>query len=122
METREITCINCPMGCALQVEIENGEVTQVTGNACPRGPLYAQKEVSAPRRTVTGTVCITGAVDEVVSCKTYPDIPKEMIGAVADAMSRVVVEAPVAIGDVLVENIANTGSNLVATHSLDARA
>ena len=35
--TKELICINCPMGCMLTAEVENGEVISVTGNTCPRG-------------------------------------------------------------------------------------
>lgn len=48
MEKRELTCIGCPMGCPLTVELENGAVTAVYGNTCPRGDAYARKEVTAP--------------------------------------------------------------------------
>ena len=30
--TKELICINCPMGCALTAEVENGEVISVSGN------------------------------------------------------------------------------------------
>ena len=30
MEKRNLTCIGCPMGCLLTVEMDNGEVTSVT--------------------------------------------------------------------------------------------
>ena len=56
MEKRELTCIGCPMGCPLTVELENGAVTAVYGNTCPRGDAYARKEVTAPTRIVTTTV------------------------------------------------------------------
>ena len=75
MEKRELTCIGCPMGCPLTVELENGAVTAVYGNTCPRGDAYARKEVSAPTRIVTTTVRVTGGVLAAVSCKTRTDIP-----------------------------------------------
>ena len=34
---REFTCIVCPNGCRLHTEVENGAVTSVTGNRCPKG-------------------------------------------------------------------------------------
>ena len=37
MEKRELTCIGCPLGCPLVVNMENGAVLSVTGNTCPRG-------------------------------------------------------------------------------------
>ena len=45
---RELTCIGCPMGCQLRVEMENGEVLSVTGNTCKHGDVYARKEVTNP--------------------------------------------------------------------------
>ena len=32
MSTRELTCIGCPLGCMLTVEMEGNEVVNVTGN------------------------------------------------------------------------------------------
>ena len=53
---QQITCINCPVGCRLQVVVENGEVKSVTGNSCNRGITYAKQECVAPRRMVTAVV------------------------------------------------------------------
>ena len=36
MEKRELTCIGCPLGCALTVTLEHGAVVSVAGNTCPR--------------------------------------------------------------------------------------
>lgn len=53
---RALTCIVCPIGCALTVdEAEDGRLT-VTGNRCPRGAVYAQEEIIAPKRVVTATI------------------------------------------------------------------
>ena len=60
MNIRELTCIGCPMGCQLTATLEDGVVTTVTGNTCPRGDAYARKECIHPARTVTGTVRVLG--------------------------------------------------------------
>ncbi len=121
METRNLTCINCPMGCQLSVVTDGGEVLSVAGNTCPRGEIYAKKEVTHPTRIVTSTVRVSGGVIPVVSVKTASDIPKESIGDVMDAVSRVCVSAPVHIGDVLLADAAGTGVPLVATKNVAAR-
>ena len=108
MEKRELTCIGCPMGCPLTVELENGAVTAVYGNTCPRGDAYARKEVTAPTRIVTTTVRVTGGVLAAVSCKTQTDIPKDKIFAVVRALKAVTVAAPVTIGQVVLPNAAAT--------------
>ena len=61
--TRNLTCIVCPRGCDLFVEIEDGKVISVGGNACRRGLSYAESECTHPVRTVTSTMaCEDGRV------------------------------------------------------------
>ena len=121
METRNLICIGCPMGCPLTVELENGAVARVTGNTCPRGDAYGRKEVTDPTRIVTSTVRGTGGALPAVSCKTRTDVPKDRIFAVVRALKDVEVPAPVAIGQVLLEDAAGTGVAVVATKNVPAR-
>ena len=79
MEERNLTCIGCPLGCALKVTIDGENVT-VTGNTCKRGADYGAKEVTHPTRIVTSTVCVKNGTIPMVSVKTAQDIPKEKIG------------------------------------------
>lgn len=121
MEKIELTCIGCPMGCPLVVEMENGAVSKVTGNTCPRGDAYGRKEVTNPTRIVTSTVRVEGGTLPVVSCKTRTDIPKGKIFDVARALKTVTVPAPVTIGQVLVDNVADTGVEIIATKNVGAK-
>ncbi len=120
MEKRELTCIGCPMGCMLTVSMENGEVTEVSGNTCPKGDIYARKEVVNPTRIVTSTVKITGGDKERVSCKTASDIPKSKIFEVMKDIDAACVKAPVHIGDVLVKDVAGCGVDVIATRNVEA--
>ena len=120
METRELTCIGCPMGCMLTVTMENGEVSEVKGNTCPKGDIYARKEVVNPTRIVTSTVKITGGDKERISCKTANDIPKDKIFQVMKDIDAAVVQAPKYIGDVLVKDVAGTGIDVIATRNVEA--
>ena len=117
-EIRNLTCIRCPMGCALTVTLEEGEVVSVAGNTCPRGAEYGRNEVAHPMRTVTSTVRVAGGIRPVVSCKTATEIPKNKIFEVMAAVNRAGMTAPVAIGDVIVHDIAGTGADLVATSNV----
>lgn len=120
MEKRTLTCIGCPLGCAVTVALNNGEITSVTGNTCKRGEDYAVKEVTHPMRIVTSTVRVTGGSLPVVSVKTGCDIPKEKIIDVMKCLAQVSVPAPVHIGDVILENVAQTGIHIVATKEVAA--
>ena len=112
---KNITCINCPMGCALTVEV-NGDEVKVTGNTCKRGEIYGKQEVTNPKRVVTSLVRIKDGA--VVSCKTNQPINKADIFKVLEDLRHVEVEAPVRIGDVLVKNVHDTGADIVATSNV----
>ena len=115
MNTRELICIGCPLGCNITVSMENEEVTAVTGNTCPRGDAYARKEVTNPTRIVTSTVRVSGGNACMVSCKTASDIPKGKIFDVTAALTGLTVPAPVHIGDVLLADVAGTDVAVIAT-------
>lgn len=114
-----LTCIGCPMGCALTVTMENGSVISVTGNTCKRGADYGRKEVTNPTRIVTSTVRCSSGHLPCVSCKTASDIPKGKIFDVMKALEGVSIHAPVHIGDVLVKNIAGTSVDIIATRNVE---
>ena len=120
MEHKDLTCICCPLGCQITVELENGEVVSVTGNTCMRGDDYARKEVTSPTRIVTSTVKVTGGKSSMVSVKTKSDIPKEKIFECVKALKEVEVQAPIAIGDVVLSNVAGTGVDIVATKDVES--
>lgn len=113
--TRELTCIVCPIGCNLKVELDGDKVLKVEGNTCPRGVVYANNECTNPMRTITTTVrCKNGALLPV---KTKSPIPKAKMFEAMEIINRVSPEAPVATGDVILEDV--FGSELVATANLD---
>ena len=116
--TREITCINCPVGCRMKVEIENGQVTNVTGNTCKRGDAYARQECVAPMRMVTAVVPLSNR-KMPLSVKTRTPIPKEKIKECMTALSGASVCAPVRIGDVVCGNICGTGVDIIATKNIE---
>ncbi len=120
MEKKELTCIGCPMGCALTVEMDNGVVVSVSGNTCKRGDVYARKEVTHPTRIVTSSVYVTGGEIPMVSVKTKNDIPKEKIMDIMAALENVSVAAPVKIGDVVVADVCGTGVDIIATKEVAA--
>ena len=118
MSTVNLICIGCPLGCPLTVEMEGNEVKSVSGNTCPRGDAYAKKELTNPTRIVTSTVRVSGGKLAMVSVKTQSDIPKDKIFDCVKALKDIEVKAPVKIGDVIVENVAGTGVNIIATKNV----
>ena len=119
METRELTCINCPMGCRVTVTMDGDTVISVTGNTCKRGDTYARAEVTAPVRTVTTTIRVIGGSTDRVSCKTQLPVPKDKIFDVMEEINKASCSAPIAIGDVLIDDCAGTGIPVVATKAVE---
>ena len=119
MEEKNLICIGCPMGCPLTVKMEHGEVVSITGNTCKRGEIYGRKEVTNPTRIVTSTVRVSGGSIDMVSVKTKEDIPKGKIFECVKALKGIEVPAPVHIGDVILENVADTGVDIVATKNVE---
>ncbi|MBR6100961.1 MAG: DUF1667 domain-containing protein [Ruminococcus sp.] len=110
---RELTCIGCPMGCELTVEVENGEAVSVSGNTCKIGENYARSEISAPTRVVTTT-----AISEQgrpVPVKTAGNVPKSKIFEVVEQIKNTHPKLPVALGDIIVPDAAGTGIDVKAT-------
>jgi CxxC motif-containing protein len=116
-KSRDFTCISCPLGCSVTVTPVN-EGLSVSGNECRLGEEYTLQEYRDPRRILTGTVIITGADLPRLPVKTDGAIPKSMIPDAAEALSRIVVNAPVQCGAVLEQNFAGSGVNLIATRDL----
>lgn len=120
-QIKQLTCICCPMGCPLEVKTENGQIISVSGNTCKRGDEYARKEITAPARTVTTTVKVKNGSINAVSVKTETDIPKEKIFDCICALKQVTLNAPVHIGDVVLENVAGTNVNIIATKNVEIK-
>lgn len=110
---RLFTCIVCPKGCQMTAVLEGAEVLSVTGNACPRGKVYAENECKNPVRTVTSTVFCEGGA--IVSVKTKDSVPKGKVFEVMKEINTIVAPRDTKIGDIIKENVADTGVSVVAT-------
>lgn len=116
-----LTCICCPMGCALTVtQHDNGEIF-VEGNSCPMGDKYGRQEVVNPVRMVTSTVFVDRGELQMVSVKTSNSVPKDKVKDVVKALASLHVAAPVHIHDVLVKNILDLGVDIIATGEVGLR-
>jgi CxxC motif-containing protein len=107
----QFICIGCPVGCELTVTA--GPDPEVTGNACPIGARYGKEEVTHPTRMVTSSVRV--GEFQMLSVKTERPIPKNKIWDCVAAIKEARPTLPVAVGDVILRDVAGTGVNVVAT-------
>lgn len=113
---RELTCIVCPKGCQLKVELDGKKVVSVSGNTCKRGAVYAETECTAPMRTLTTTAPVEGG--GVVPVKTDRTVPKELLFECMELVNAACVPADARLGYVVIENILGTGANVVTTRNV----
>jgi len=113
-----VVCIRCPKGCMLRISLEAGEV-KVYGNECPLGEAFGKAEAENPHRIVSSTVKVRGACISRLPVRTEKPVPKAKIREVIKSLRGIVVEAPVRRGQVIVDNVAGTGVNVIAERSLE---
>lgn len=112
---KKLICIVCPRGCHLTVDTE---LEKVEGNTCKRGEVYGLNEVKNPTRIVTSTVKIDNCNNMVVPVKTKEPIPKEMIFDVMKEINKASISLPIKVGDIIIDNILNTGVDVVSTKTI----
>lgn len=111
----ELVCIKCPMSCKLKVDNFDERIS-VQGNNCMRGELFARQEYIEPKRIVTSLVKVIEGDKPVLPVKTSAPVIKKNIKAVLNKISKITVNAPVNIGDIVFKDI-DVGVDLVATSS-----
>jgi len=111
-------CIGCPLGCRLEVEEIAGEIVEVRGQSCKKGDQFARQEHKDPRRVVTTTVAIRGALHPRLPVKTAGDVPKGEVQAVCARLHTLTLEAPVRVGEVILADVLGTGVDVVASRDL----
>lgn len=115
---REMICISCPIGCHLTAEWESEEDISISGNKCNRGEVYGREEILAPKRVVTATVAVDSELMARVPVKTDQALLKEHIDPLLEKLYSLRLNPPVACGDVVIDNVAETGVKVVATRSI----
>ena len=117
-EEKSVVCIMCPLGCEVKVEVTDDEITNIKGYACENGKEYAEQEISSPTRTVMSVVkCVNGDFP-TISVKTSEPIQKDKIKDVMSAISDIEIEAPVSVGDKILENVCGSGVDIIATRKV----
>lgn len=118
--TKEYTCIVCPNGCEILADCSEGiENVKITGASCKRGEAYVMQELTDPRRTISTSVAVKDGVLPIVSVRLTKPVPLGKIRETAEQIHKIVLDAPVKSGTVILENIAGTDSCVITTKSVD---
>ena len=125
IETLQFNCTTCPSECLLTVEVERdasgnvAEVRSVTGNNCPRGDKFAHQELTCPMRVLTTTVAVSGGDEVLLPVRTAEAIPLELHAQAMDLIRGLAVNAPIHMGNVVLENLLDTNIDLIASMDID---
>lgn len=114
---KELTCIGCPRGCRLEIELTGSEYC-VTGNSCSRGREFAISEMTAPKRMVCSTVRTVFEETPVLPVRVSEDIPKERIFDVMGQINEVTVTERIGRGDVVIKNVLGLGVDVISASDL----
>ena len=113
-----IICTVCPRGCEITAEYTCREDAVITGFTCKRGEKYAYDECFAPKRVFTSSVRIDAAGRRMLPVRTLGPIDRDMLIPCARETASIRVHMPVRAGDVIRENFLGTGSDLIASMTL----
>jgi CxxC motif-containing protein len=118
---KNLTCIECPLGCPLAIDVENCRVVGVTGNKCPKGEEYARAEIENPVRIVTSCVLAQGLEIKMVPVRTDGPVSKGRLMEVMEVIKKARLTRPVEAGDVIISDLFGLKVNVVSTRRVRAR-
>lgn len=112
-----LTCIMCPLGCELEVTQFGGDL-QIDGNKCEKGVEFAQEEILNPKRNLATSVPILGQSFKMLSVRLSERVPRKLLFDILKEISQLKPIPPVKCGEILIENVFNTGVNVIATRTV----
>jgi len=118
IERKHFTCVTCPIGCEIDVELKDTDVVSIEGSKCAKGKEFVLQELEEPMRILTTTVRMKGAKWAMLPVRSDEPIPKRLFFQVIKELADIELQAPVKISDVIIGDIAGTGANIVATRNM----
>jgi len=118
VEKKHFTCVICPLGCEIDVELQNGNVVSMEGSKCEKGKEFVLQELEEAMRILTTTVPVKGAKWAMLPVRTDKPIPKRLLSKVIEQLADIELQAPVKMYHVIVKGIAGTDASIVATRNM----
>jgi CxxC motif-containing protein len=117
-EKKHFVCVVCPVGCEIDVVHDGSEIISVEGNKCEKSEEFVTQELIEPMRILTTTVRIEGSRWPVIPVRTDEAVPKRLFPSIMKKLTRIKLQAPVNMLDVVMTDIAGTGANIIATRTM----
>ena len=114
---KQLTCIVCPLGCRVSAELQS-EKYVFSGNSCSQGAEFAERELTAPKRSLTTTVRTVFPDTPVIPVRTNTDIPKHLIPDVIKQLAYIKIKDRIGIGTIVVNDILEIGCDIIVTSNI----
>ena len=114
----EVTCIMCPLGCSVEVQIDGQEVSVKKGCRCKEGMKFVKMEAIFPGRILTTTMKTDNPEIPLLPVRSNKEIPKDQIMTCMGEISRHQVSGALKIGQPVIENILGLGVDIVACRTI----
>jgi CxxC motif-containing protein len=95
------------------------EILNISGNKCKLGVEYVQQEIQDPRRILPTSVKVKNGTRPIVPVWTPEPMPKGLIMELSRESRKIEVEAPVRVGDVVLDDWRGLGIRLVASAEVE---
>jgi len=120
MKIDEQVCTLCPVHCTLFIEqnAQNDHIKNVYGCRCSRGYEYISKSKEEQQCMLPTSVRVNGSVVSRLPVNSDAPLPKTVISEAMMIIRTVEVKPPVNSGEIIIENILNTGVNIISTKSM----
>jgi len=113
-------CTACPKGCPIRLIPSDKESSGyvITGHLCRRGESFVLAEMTDPVRILTTTLSVDKSNSQRLPVRSDIGIPKTLFLDCMKELKKIRISKPVQMGQIIVENILDTGVNIVASRSI----
>ena len=111
---QQITCLNCPLRCSIDVEYDESSIYIIEGNNCERGYRFAIDKLDLPNRNAFAYVKVANSSAKTVKVITTKPISRDLIPMLEEELAKITLNAPVKVQDLVIANVFNTGVDIVA--------
>jgi len=121
---KKIICTNCPLGCKINLvyaDADEVEIIEAQGNRCKRGLEFAKQEITDPLRVVVTSVRVENGEIPMASVRSDKPVPLRLMEEIMGVIRQTKVSAPVKRGDIIIENVLNTGANIISTRTVNKK-
>ncbi|MBN2061184.1 MAG: DUF1667 domain-containing protein [Deltaproteobacteria bacterium] len=119
MPKNEITCIVCPLGCRIELDVgPDSHIERINGHQCKKGKEYAVMEFENPSRVLTTTLTAEGSKIRLLPVRTDMPVSRHLLRDIVKSIKEIKVTPPIRPGHIIIRDVLGTGANLISTGNL----